>query len=215
MKLDNIHPNTKVILYSEYHNTKVQKSEIRVYVYNPEDNEFNNVTYELADKFKLKTSLDGIIQLSKPLNYLKQDIVDMVNDKHGYSNIKLSVHNNSKDFLIDMQDFKRELSKSARFKNNKNDIIEILKGNGGELKYVNTDYRDDKEIVLEAVKNNSMALQYASDRLKELIGNQDPILVLESMVTQEKLGTKIIPSVNLKSLSEVREEKGMARKNKI
>ena len=50
--------------------------------------------------------------------------------------------------------------------NNKEIILEAVKQNGNALKYASEDLRNDIDIVLEAVKENGVALVYASNNLK-------------------------------------------------
>lgn len=51
-----------------------------------------------------------------------------------------------------------------------------FKCNGSLLDYADDSFKDDKEIVFEAVKNNPEALEFASDRLKN-----DREIVFESV----------------------------------
>ena len=45
-------------------------------------------------------------------------------------------------------------------------MLEAVKQNGQLLYYISEELRDDKEIVLEAVKNKGIILKYASKRLR-------------------------------------------------
>lgn len=50
---------------------------------------------------------------------------------------------------------------------NKKEVIHELKINGEALKYASSVLQDDKEIVLEAVKNAPLSITYASTKLKD------------------------------------------------
>lgn len=50
---------------------------------------------------------------------------------------------------------------------NKKEVIRELKINGEALKYASSVLQDDKEIVLEAVKNAPLSITYASTKLKD------------------------------------------------
>lgn len=51
-------------------------------------------------------------------------------------------------------------------KENKEIFDKCISINGLMLKYANEEYRDDKEVVFQAIKQNGNAYQFASDRLK-------------------------------------------------
>ena len=51
--------------------------------------------------------------------------------------------------------------------NNKNDALKAVKQNGLALEYASDELKNDKEVVLAAVKQYGRALEYASDRLKD------------------------------------------------
>jgi len=50
--------------------------------------------------------------------------------------------------------------------NNKDVVMEVVKQDGYVLRYASDELRNDKEVVLEAVRQNGLALQFASDELK-------------------------------------------------
>ena len=54
-------------------------------------------------------------------------------------------------------------------------VLEAVKNDGSALKYASENLKEDREIVLEAVKNDGSALEYASENLKE-----DREIVLEA-----------------------------------
>ena len=55
---------------------------------------------------------------------------------------------------------------SDKLKDDKEVVIEAIKRNGLALEFASDRLKDDKDIVIEAVKNNGFALEFASDRLK-------------------------------------------------
>jgi hypothetical protein len=46
-------------------------------------------------------------------------------------------------------------------------VLEAVKNYGGALEYASENLKEDREIVLEAVKNDGSALKYASENLQE------------------------------------------------
>ena len=50
--------------------------------------------------------------------------------------------------------------------NNKNVVLEAVKQNGLALQFASEKLQDDKNVVLEAVKQNGWALQFASEELR-------------------------------------------------
>ena len=56
--------------------------------------------------------------------------------------------------------------KPKELKNDKKIVLEAVKQNGDALQYASEELKNDKEVVLEAVKRNRLALQYASKELK-------------------------------------------------
>ena len=53
------------------------------------------------------------------------------------------------------------------FRDDKEIVLMAVKESGIALKFASDRLKDDKEVVLEAVKQNNIALGYASDRLKD------------------------------------------------
>ena len=53
------------------------------------------------------------------------------------------------------------------FRNNKEVVLAAVKQDFNALLYASDKLKDDKEVVLEAVKQNGEALNYVSDRLKD------------------------------------------------
>lgn len=65
--------------------------------------------------------------------------------------------------LKDINDFKYL---NDKLKNNKKLVLIAVKNNESVLKYISTSLRNDKEFILEAVKNNGLALKFASVELQ-------------------------------------------------
>ena len=51
---------------------------------------------------------------------------------------------------------------------NKKEALEIVKSSGYELENFSDEFKKDKEIVLEAVKQNGTVIQFADDSLKKM-----------------------------------------------
>ncbi|EFC36713.1 predicted protein [Naegleria gruberi] len=65
---------------------------------------------------------------------------------------------------------------SRKYSNNKELMMEYIKENGDYLKFVSMELKNDKELVLQAVKNSGLAIYYASEELK-----RDREIVLEAV----------------------------------
>lgn len=101
-------------------------------------------------------------------------------------------------------------------------IIEGVKLNPDILSNLPDKYKNDPEVVITALKEDSHAIFKVGDSMRLKLGNLDHdyrILVLNDIINITKenqyLEEKITPSVNLKSLADLREEQGLTRKNKI
>jgi len=55
---------------------------------------------------------------------------------------------------------------SNQLQNNKNIVIEAVKQNGLVLQLISNELKNDKDVVLQAVKQNGLSLKYASEELK-------------------------------------------------
>ncbi len=49
----------------------------------------------------------------------------------------------------------------------KEKVLELVKQDGMNLRYANSDLQEDKEIVFEAIKNNISSLPFASEKLQK------------------------------------------------
>lgn len=81
---------------------------------------------------------------------------------------------------------------SDEIKNNKCYMIEILNNTHIKdfhkgLSLVGKPLQDDVEIVLNAIKQYKPAIQFASKRIQDIVGEQDSIEVLEALFEKEKL----------------------------
>ena len=56
---------------------------------------------------------------------------------------------------------------SDELKNDKNIVMEAVKQYGGALYFASDELKNDKSIVMEAVKQDGSALDFASDELKK------------------------------------------------
>jgi hypothetical protein len=61
---------------------------------------------------------------------------------------------------------------SEELRNDKEVVLEAIKYNKLNFEFASTSLRDDKEVALEAVANNMQTLQYASERLR---GDRDVV----------------------------------------
>jgi hypothetical protein len=70
----------------------------------------------------------------------------------------------------------KNMSKLEQYRNNTKIVLEAVKTNGLALQYASNSFKDNKIIVSIAVQNNGLALKYASTRLKD-----DPDIVLKAV----------------------------------
>ena len=83
---------------------------------------------------------------------------------------------------------------------NRSIVLEALKNDGLALRFISTEFKNDREIVLEAVKSSGKALEYASDELKN-----DREIVLEAVKRIKSYGSGVLKfaSSELKNNKEV------------
>ncbi len=89
---------------------------------------------------------------------------------------------------------------SKKLRSNKNVVMAAASSApfGGVLENVGNKLRDDPEVVLAVLLSSSdsilidVNLKFASDRLRNIIGNDDPIDVLKSIVNKSSLSNAII-----------------------
>ena len=55
---------------------------------------------------------------------------------------------------------------SEELKNDREVVLQVVKQDGGALRYASEELKNDREVVLAAVKQNGWALMYASEELK-------------------------------------------------
>jgi len=70
------------------------------------------------------------------------------------------------EFCAQSEDSLNWIRLSEELKNNRNIVLEVVRQNGSDLEHASNELKNDKEIVLEAVLEDGNALQFASDRLK-------------------------------------------------
>ncbi len=96
---------------------------------------------------------------------------------------------------------------SNRLKEDREVVELAVSLKGTNLSDVQEVFKNDKNIVLLAVKNSDYSYRYASNEIKELIGNNDPVKALETSINFEKL-TKELKTIEVNT-------KSMPRKMKI
>ena len=73
------------------------------------------------------------------------------------------------------------------FRDDKDVVLEAVKANGYALQHASDSLKDDKEIVLQAVKQDGRSLRCASESIKSLCKNKDPIETLERAIKEDKI----------------------------
>lgn len=85
---------------------------------------------------------------------------------------------------------------------NKKQVIRELKLNGEALKYATPILQDDKEVVLEAIKNTTLSIVYASEKLRDdediadiiIKSNPFSLIYLSNRLKEKYRKTSIIES---------------------
>lgn len=78
---------------------------------------------------------------------------------------------------------------------NKEKILKDIQNYGYILLWCQEEFKNDREIVLSAVKQNPQLIVFASEEIRSLIGQSDPVKSLESLVMNEKF-ENIYPAKN-------------------
>ena len=74
---------------------------------------------------------------------------------------------------------------------NKHLAIISVRHNGGSLLQVSDELKNDKEVVLEAVKQKPYAINFASKEIQELCKGRDPAITLERLLLVEQLNSTL------------------------
>ena len=86
---------------------------------------------------------------------------------------------------------------SAELKNDKNAVLEAVKNDGLTLEFASENLKEDIDVVLAAVRNNGLALNFASENLKKNID------VVSAAVQNNKLAFKFAPA-NLNNITKIK-----------
>lgn len=100
--------------------------------------------------------------------------------------------------------FRSWLFTPKNFRYETNNVIIALKNNGLYLQHVGIKYKTDPNIVLLAVQQNKDAIKYAGKELREIIGKENPVKALNSLILSEKLHTVLPTKLNGKLLSKIK-----------
>ncbi len=91
-----------------------------------------------------------------------------------------------------------ERFKYSNFRNNKMVVMVAIKRNGFALAHASKELKADKEVVLVAINSSrGHALKYASDELKDLCKGLDPIEALTKAINYDKLTKKLASGVEV------------------
>lgn len=88
---------------------------------------------------------------------------------------------------------------SKELRNDKEVVLEAAKQDGWSFRYASLELRNDKDLVLAAVKQNRTSILFASDMIKTLVGDSDPVETLTKAVQSEKLAAKLSSQLKPKS----------------
>lgn len=77
-----------------------------------------------------------------------------------------------------------EITNMKKNKDNREYVLEVVKQNGKLLEFASEVLQDDEEIAKQAVHNNAEALEFVSDRLK---GNRDIVYDSVSRIRMDVL----------------------------
>jgi hypothetical protein len=121
----------------------------------------------------VKKHADSLRYASEELKY-DIDLVDIViNDKNGFSAFQ---------YL------------AAPLRNNYELCLKACENNGGNIEYINEEFKKDKKIVLAALRaaKDTHRVLLQSLELKNQIGNNDPIEYLEKAILHEEMQNEIL-----------------------
>lgn len=95
---------------------------------------------------------------------------------------------NKQDVIIELLEKNKDAIKYIDMESMEKKTIEkILSKNGLLLEYLSDEMKDDKEIVLVAIKNNDEALEYSSPTIQQICKEGEPIKELEKTLKKEKI----------------------------
>ena len=100
-------------------------------------------------------------------------------------------------FLMDESNYKFLM-------NNREFAKKLIMEHDDSFEFISDDLKNDKEVVLEAVKTSWMAMDYVSDEIQSLVGNGDPVEILTKAIASEKLSARL--TEQLKPKVESREQ---------
>ncbi|KAG2382573.1 hypothetical protein C9374_005153 [Naegleria lovaniensis] len=103
-----------------------------------------------------------------------------------------------KDFILDKNDFLQKHIQThgslqhmpLLFQSDKKMVLEAVKKNGCALEFASEELRNDLQVVLTAIRQNGMSIQYASKSLR-----LDKDLVIEALKTAPQVITILIPEL--------------------
>ena len=81
------------------------------------------------------------------------------------------------------------------FRDDKEVVLQAVKTNGFSLIFASEPFRNNKDVVLEAVKQNRYSLHFASESIQSLCENKDPVETLERVIKAEKLSNDLEKSL--------------------
>ena len=81
-------------------------------------------------------------------------------------------------------------SLSDRLANDKEVALVAIQGDPRNIKHC-WDLQGDKEVVLASVRQDPYWLDYASEEIRNAVGNNDPVAFLQSAIEKEKLEAKM------------------------
>ena len=162
----NTNPN-KWINFFSFRNALINKLKteegIKILISN-EYGLLGNLIYEIKDNKKLIKELSKIEKEICEYYYYKYGV------NHDTQNIPKVLSNNKElafKLIYEDPDGRKWLKDfSPKIRNNKEYMLEAVKHDGYALQYASKTLQNDKEIVLEAIKEDHRALKCASDELK-------------------------------------------------
>ena len=102
------------------------------------------------------------------------------------------IHDNpiikKQDVILSLLEINKESIKYIDINSIENKTMQkALAHNGLLLEYVSEEVKNDKEMVLLALKNNEEALEFSSPMIKEICKEGEPIKILEKTIKREKI----------------------------
>ena len=153
-------------------------------------------------------------KLKKDSDILKR-VEEYDEDRYDLEEVPSNFHINQK--YLKISELKKDIKEvpyglawlDEEFRNNKEVVLAAVKSNGYTLKYASEELKNDKDVVMTAIKEEKYAYKYADEELLK-----DPDIMVE-MIKTGTYDFKKLSEEELEEFSKNMEENNRAKKQKI